>query len=174
MSDRLSFDGKYIYDGDVPVLRIHPGGWSAEQIEIFIAKLANRSELANVGAAVAWQWKLAGESEWMVTDTRPFLQTGMEIYALTRITAPTPAAPPNEGAENYFRCQVCAALGEHIDTDSERLIAAIIDLRDQCREPPAPLASKCVGYPDCDGDLIGEPHEPSCPAATGERGEGRG
>lgn len=72
-----------------------------------------RSELANVGAVVAWQWKLAGESEWMVTDTRPFLQTGMEIYALTRINAPTPAAPPNKGAEHIHEWKTKWVDGKH-------------------------------------------------------------
>lgn len=26
------------------------------------------------------------------------------------------------------------------------------------------VAHPCVGYPDCDGDLVAEPHEPECPA----------
>ena len=27
-----------------------------------------------------------------------------------------------------------------------------------------PVAPACMGYPECDGDLPGEPHEPKCPA----------
>lgn len=45
-----------------------------------------------------------------------------------------PAAPQD------FRERICSALGEHVDTDVERIVEAIEHLRAQCREPDAPQA----------------------------------